>query len=46
MGGRQTSGHQEGRRIWGLLVELQDELLAGGQQAAGCYKEDMTVEWG
>ena len=35
----QTSGHQEGGRSKGLLVELQKELLAGG-----CYEEDMTED--
>ena len=53
MGGRQTPGHQdsfqEGGRSWRLLVALQEELLAGGQeeQDAGCQEEGMTVSrWG
>ena len=43
MGG-ETSGHQEGGRSEGLLVELQEELLAVDQQSAGCYKEYMTED--
>ena len=34
--GVETSGHQEGGRSEGLLVELQEELLAGGQQTTAC----------
>jgi hypothetical protein len=43
-GGGQTSGNQDAGRSWGLLVELLEDLLEGGQeeQAVG-YQEEGII---